>query len=84
MRVRAVGLLRRVLDVGCGTGEHALMAAAMGLGVPPGVDDAAAAAVGERAAAPDRDEPQESPHATGRGTAEHVHGGPRAVIAGRR
>ena len=80
MRVRAVGLLRRVLDVGCGTGEHALMAAAMGLGVPPGVDDAAAAAVGERAAAPDRDEPQIA-HL---GQDHHGTGGPRAVIAGRR
>ena len=36
------GLVGRVLDVGCGTGEHALMAAAIGLDAT-GVDAAAAA-----------------------------------------
>jgi SAM-dependent methyltransferase len=48
------GALRgRVLDAGCGTGEHALLAAAMGLEAV-GVDVAAAAIAAARAKARDR------------------------------
>ena len=48
---RAGGLCSRVLDVGCGTGEHALMAAAMGFRAT-GVDTSATAiAIARRKAA---------------------------------
>jgi len=48
------GLVGRVLDVGCGTGEHALMAAAVGLNAT-GVDAAAAALEIARRKASERD-----------------------------
>jgi cyclopropane fatty-acyl-phospholipid synthase-like methyltransferase len=51
------GLLRgRVLDVGCGTGEHALMAAGRGLSAT-GIDAAAAAIAIAQGKARDRDLP---------------------------
>jgi SAM-dependent methyltransferase len=46
-------LIGRILDVGCGTGEHALMAAALGLDAT-GVDAAATALVIARSKARDR------------------------------